>query len=66
MQNGGLNFKSMCELSFYGSYEHVKMKTLMPVDPMQQVSSIETFIHPREPALNETARTKDLDLLDFF
>lgn len=58
-------FKSTCELSFYGSYEHVELKTLMPVDPTLQVSSTDTFIHPWESALNETARTKDSDLLDF-
>lgn len=37
----------------------------MPVNPVPQVSSTDTFIHPWEPALNETARTKDSDLLDF-
>lgn len=50
---------------FYESYEHVEMKTLLPVDPMPQVSSTDTLIHPWEPALNETARTKDSDLVDF-
>lgn len=59
-------FKSVWDLCFYGSYEHVEMKVLMLVDPMPQISSTDTFIHPWEWALNETARTKDSNLLDFF
>lgn len=62
---GNSVFESMWELFFYGNYEHVEMKILTPVDPMPQISSIDIFIHPWEPALNETVRTKDSDLSDF-
>lgn len=60
-------FKDTCELNFHqrSSYEHVEMKSLMPVDPMPQVSSTGSMSHPWEPAVNETARTKDSDLLEF-
>lgn len=60
-------FKGMCELSFHGrsSYKHVKVKSLTPVEPMPQVSSTDSMIHPWEPAVNETARTKDSYLLEF-
>jgi len=37
----------------------------MPVDPMPQVSSIDSMIHAWEPDVNETARTKDSDLWEF-
>lgn len=60
-------FKDTRELNFHqrSSYERVEMKSLMPVGPMAQVSSTGGMSHPWEPAVNETARTKDSDLLEF-
>lgn len=56
----------MCELNFHerSSYEHVEMKSLMPVNPMTQVSSTDSMIHPWEPAVNETDRANNSDLLE--
>lgn len=43
----------------------MEINSLMPVDPMPRVSSTDNMIHPWEPAVNETSRTKDSDLLEF-
>lgn len=60
-------FKGMCEFNCHGrsSYDHMEINSLMPVDPMPRVSSTDNMIHPWEPAVNETSRTKDSDLLEF-
>ncbi len=59
--------KGICELRFNRSanYEHVKMKSLMSVDQVPQVSDTDSMICPWVLAVNKTARTKDSDLLEF-
>lgn len=61
-------FKDTCELNFHGrsSYKYLEMKSLMPVDPMLQVSSLDSMIHPWELAVNKAAWSNDSDLLEFF